>query len=352
MLIADRYEPTGASACGGMGEVHKCVDRHLGRDVMLKKMRQGKNVARLIDEQKALVKLRSKHVVQLLDIIVVDGNFGSKDVCLALEHIDGRDLQEGSWEPNEDFIKALWQVASGLADIHEAGIIHRDIKPNNMRVDGEGVIKILDFGLAREAGKDDKTRSIIGTVGYMAPELWGEKTISFSSAVDAYAFGVMALALLNRTLPKEFSQSPPAPVPSSFVTSHIPEFSREISCVIQDCLSHDVAHRPSLAQVRDILARYILKDRHRARMVMGSTVYEINSGKRDVNLKSPIGNLHVHYDGFSFSVRSASGEVWINNGTPKEGMKMPPACVITFGGSQRRNRHFLTFDVSNPEVMA
>lgn len=69
MLIADRYDPTGVAAWGGMSEVHQCTDTHLARLVMLKRIKSDKNLSRLIDEQKALLKLRSKHVVELLDII-------------------------------------------------------------------------------------------------------------------------------------------------------------------------------------------------------------------------------------------------------------------------------------------
>jgi serine/threonine protein kinase len=85
--------------------------------------------------------------------------------------------------PDLEFQKILWQIAAGLSDIHRAGVIHRDIKLQNIRRDKFGIIKIIDFGLAREVGVDDKTKSITGTIGYMAPELFGTSTISFSPAV-------------------------------------------------------------------------------------------------------------------------------------------------------------------------
>lgn len=351
MLIANRYEPTGAAAWGGMGEVHRCIDQHLDREVMIKKMLPGEDIDRLLDEQKALAKLRSKHVVQLLDIVEVDG-IGSKDTCIVLEYVEGNDLQERSFEPNEHYLKTLWQVASGLTDIHAAGIIHRDIKPENIRVDREGIAKILDFGLAREEGKDDKTRSIIGTVGYMAPELWGDVTISFSSAIDVYAFAVTSLALLDRDLPSEFHTRPPKEIPKGIITAIAPEISPEIIEIIEQSLSFNAADRPKISDIKHILSRHLLKDKHRARMVMGDTVYELDAGRRNVNLTSPIGNLHVHYDGLRFRIQNVGGEVWINNGNAVQGMEMPPACVITFGNAGRRGRNFLTFDVSNPEVMA
>jgi len=166
-LIANRYMPTGNAAWGGMAEVHECDDQNLFRKVMLKRVPKTADLPRLLDEQKALLKLRSRHVVQLLDVVTFKHN-GNDIRCLVLEHIAGTDLDQIKFAPNEDFQKTLWQIACGVSDIHRAGVIHRDIKPNNIRRDANGVIKIFDFGLAREVGKDDKTKSITGTAGFPA----------------------------------------------------------------------------------------------------------------------------------------------------------------------------------------
>jgi hypothetical protein len=72
MLIAGRYEPTGAAAWGGMAEVHRFIDTHLGREIILKRLRNPADARRLLDEKKALLRLRSKHVVQLFDIVRYD----------------------------------------------------------------------------------------------------------------------------------------------------------------------------------------------------------------------------------------------------------------------------------------
>jgi len=350
-LIADRYEPTGVSASGGMGDIHRCIDNHLDREVVIKVLKPGHGVERLIDEQKALVKLRSKHVVQLLDVLVLVET-KAQEICLVLEFIDGKDLAERQFLPDEEYLRTLWQIASGLTDIHAAEVIHRDIKPNNMRLDREGVVKILDFGLAREVGKDDKTRSIIGTLGYMAPELRGDETISFSPAVDVYSFGVSALTLLDRDLPEAIARQWPKSLSDGAIAAHVPELQHEIADVIEACLAHDHTQRPKMCEVRDVLAQFLVRDRHRARMIMGNTVYELHSGNRNVKLKSAIGMLHVHYDGLGFRVRDINGEVFVNNGPALKGQEMPPACVITFGSPERTSRAFLTFDVSNPEVLA
>lgn len=135
MLIAGRYEPTGVAAWGEMAEAHRLIDTHLSREIILKRLRNPADARRLIDEKKALLRLRSKHVVQLFDIVQYDYN-GTQEIGLILEFIEGKDLRPRSYEPDETYLRVLWQVASGLADIHEAGVIHRDIKPGDIGLYG------------------------------------------------------------------------------------------------------------------------------------------------------------------------------------------------------------------------
>jgi eukaryotic-like serine/threonine-protein kinase len=162
VLIANRYEPTGNASWGGMGEVHECRDHHPSRMVMLKRIKRISDFRRLMDEKKALLLLRSKHVIELFDVVEYD-YLGIKEHGLILEQIVGSDLVENSLDCDQDFWRMLWQIADGIFDIHSAGVIHRDIKPCNIRIDGSNVAKILDFGLSRQIGKDGKTRSIAGT---------------------------------------------------------------------------------------------------------------------------------------------------------------------------------------------
>jgi eukaryotic-like serine/threonine-protein kinase len=196
--IADRYSPTGNAQWGGMGQVHECIDENLGRPVILKTVHRPEDEPRLMDERTALLALRSRHVAQLLDVVSFDHS-GNSITCLVLEKIDGIALPMYS-TPDRAFLKDAWQIATGLAHIHAAGIIHRDVKPENIKVDANGVVKILDFGLARQHGIDNRTRSIIGSPGFMAPELYSDQTITFSPAVDVFALGQTVRAMLGHAI--------------------------------------------------------------------------------------------------------------------------------------------------------
>lgn len=243
----------------------------------------------------------------------------------------------------------LWQIASGISDIHDANVIHRDIKPQNIRQDKFGVVKIFDFGLAREVGKDDKTKSITGTIGFMAPELFGTDTISFSPAVDTYAFGRTALSLLGR--------DPPATrgaikIVTGSVAKAFSNLSGTVAGIIEACIQPVAANRPTMREVASVLGGDLLKDRHRACIVQdGRTVYELHSKNRTANITSSAGNITIQYDGRKFVISAVSGSVYVNNKRVASGASMLSACVITIG-EQGSSRAFLTFDVSYPEVAA
>src|SRR4051794_37710943 len=122
-MINNRYKPTGSAISGGMGDIIECLDQNLQRRVVVKLLQDGQDERRLIDEQKALLKVRSKHVVQLFDVIQFDRD-GSKVTGLVLEFIDGHTLTPGMCNADETFLHLLWQISSGLADIHGSDIIH------------------------------------------------------------------------------------------------------------------------------------------------------------------------------------------------------------------------------------
>lgn len=347
MLIANRYKSLNTSDRGGMGEVLFCEDLHLQRQVVLKYLQPGVEARRLLDEQKSLAKLRSKHVVQLYDIVNIQGN-GVQYPAIVLEFIDGETLEAGGFSANHEYLNVIWQISCGLTDIHSGGIIHRDIKPGNIKIDSEGVVKILDFGLSRN-NANAETRSIIGTPIFMAPELWGDQTIAFDSSIDVYAFGVTCLALLTPNAPPSLRNRPPNQPSLGEFSAPFAGIPSEISGVLYSCLSANSADRPTMQDIQDLLAKQLLKNKHRATVVLNGVVHTLDSKNRKIALNANVGSLTIEYDGLDFNVTSVSGDVYINNTSATSGRVVPGCCVLTFGNGG--NRKFVTFDVSNPEVM-
>lgn len=350
MKFPDRYEATGASGGGGMGEIYECIDLHLNRRVVFKMLRGGEEDRRLLDEQKALIKIRSKHVVQLFDVVIVE-NLGQERTALVLEHIDGHDLKFGSFTPGESYLKTIWQVACGMHEIHQHNIIHRDIKPNNIRVDAGGVVKILDFGLARTSGLEAVTRSVIGTPGFMAPELWGSAVVSFDEKIDVYAFGMLALTLLDtKNVPNELTNRPPMPLPKASLNFLKTSLPSDVVDVLEKCLSYLPAHRPTMSDVENVLRAHLLKGRHRGLIVLGQKTHEINMASPAPTVRYKKDHaIGINYDGFTFKVAKLEGEISVNNTTLNVGNSLPDCCVISLG--PKNDRSFATFDISNPEVM-
>jgi serine/threonine protein kinase len=328
-----------------MGDLDKYRDVNLSRDVVIKKLKDGQDDQRMVDELKALSKLRSKHVVQLFDILNQNGK-----VEIVLEYIDGQNLSSIDFKTDTEYMRILWQIADGLDDIHKSGIIHRDIKPQNIRLDQAGVIKILDFGLARE-NNNAHTQSIIGTPGFMAPELWKSSNISFDKTIDIYAFAVTAIALILKDLPIQLKQIPPEHVPEKDIQKILAGIPDEIISLVSKSINNPPKHRPDIKNIKTSLEKYLLRDRHKALLVMPDSIHEISKDKREVQLKAGNTRISIQYDGFDFKVSYFEGDVTVNNMPVLLNTVLPKCCVITFE-AKSSNRAFVTFDVSNPEVIS
>lgn len=351
-FLPTRYLPDGNSGSGGFGDVVFCKDLHLDRTVAIKTIKNLSNLCRLKDEVTALTKMRSKHVVQVFDI--VDGQ--GPDFGIVMEYIDGSDLFNLDFSSlnSEYLLKLLWQLASGISDIHALGIIHRDIKPNNMKLDSEGVLKIFDFGLARNSGADARTVGFKGTLGFAAPEQFTNNEVSFTSAIDVYAFGATALFLATQDLPVELKgYCPPQIVPDNAFDCDLLRGYPKLVGLFEQCLLHAPEKRPSMRLVRDEIAKYILFDKHQALAVINGQQHILNKDKRTVKLGvDSVGSFTLNYDGLSFYISNAAGEVYVNNIPISNNIEIPGSCVVGIGSSQRNytERSFVTFDVSNPEV--
>lgn len=350
MMIADRYEVTGGSLIGGMAAVLPCNDTILGRQVAIKIMPGFADRRRIRDELGALLKMRSKHVVQVYDVLEI----GKDDLAIVQEFIDGNDLFDEGFAPStpSEYLKMIWQIASGIADIHALNVIHRDIKPNNMKIDPEGVLKIFDFGLSRDEGPEAFTVGFVGTPGFAAPELYADH-VKFTAAVDTYAFGATALYLGRRDLPAELKRKPPVFLVTDYFATLPFKLAEEVVNALNSCLEANPADRPQMRDVRNVLAKHLLHDRHRALVVFQEKSFYLDATRRTVNLRLPsMGEVEIRYDGFCFQIHSVSGSVFVNNRRVTVGDELPGACVVALGSPEQRNRRkYITFDLSHPEIV-
>jgi len=270
------------------------------------------------------------------------------------EFIEGRDLFDDGTAPasTEEFYKQMWQIAGGISDIHALSIIHRDIKPNNMKIDTEGVIKIFDFGLARDEGPSASTMGFVGTIGFAAPELYGDE-VTFTAAVDTYAFGATALYLAIRSLPPNLLKKPPKPSGVSYFSAVPFSLAQEVTEILDSCLAYTPNDRPNMTEVRDVLARYLLFDRHRALIVFNGRSSYLDAENRFVKLDLPsMGQVQIHYNGLKFIAMNVTGDVWVNNRPIAVGDALPGSCVVALGApDQKSRRKYITFDLSHPEIV-
>jgi beta-lactam-binding protein with PASTA domain len=204
-LLDGRYAVSARIAHGGMATVYLAMDTRLDREVALKVMhvelaRDEDFVRRFIGEAKSVARLSHQNVVAVFDQ-GSDGPF----LYLAMEYVPGRTLKEllrdsGRFPP-ATALEIMSGVLDGLAAAHRSGIVHRDVKPENVLVTADGRVKVADFGLARALTAAGHTRTglLIGTVAYVPPEqVEGGAT---GPRGDVYSAGVMFFELLTGRQP-------------------------------------------------------------------------------------------------------------------------------------------------------
>lgn len=350
-----RYIEDGTPAnAGGMGSVRKCTDPQLERSVAIKFLLPGAEKRRILDEVRALQRIRSKHVVRLYDVVIEQP---ANQIGIVQEWLPGPDLC-GLWRTAatpEQYLLVLYQLALGLEDIHAQGLIHRDIKPNNVRYDQEKLLRIFDFGLARSNDdRDALTHGPIGTPPYMAPELHQPGPIRFTQAIDVYAFAMTAVMLTRNTCPAELDERPArsdAWVQSrGFATLHVPS---TIAPVLNRALAVDATQRPTMREIRETIYAHLVHDKHRALLTtQAGQVFVCHSGQRSATARNgPARDITIRYDGFIFTVASVQGAVYVNNMPATAGLVLPESCVLTLGSFDQRDRVFVTVDISKPEVV-
>ncbi len=182
-----RYRVIERAGAGGMGVVWSAWDPELGRGVALKLASSGDAVARqrARDEGRALARLSHPNVVPIYDVLEHDDG-----VFLVMELVKGKTLRSAAIDQTPiQIVRAYRQAGAGLAAAHEAGLIHRDFKPDNAILGADGRVRVLDFGLAHQVTADEgESPAIAGTPRYMAPEQRAGATLT--PAVDQFGLCV------------------------------------------------------------------------------------------------------------------------------------------------------------------
>ena len=204
-MIGERYEIQQILGGGGMSKVYGAMDTILNRQVAIKLIQippseKQATIDRFEREVQNTTQLSHENIVSVWDV-------GEEDDCfyLVMEYIEGMTLSEhikthGALEP-KTAVAYINQVLQGIQHAHEQGIVHRDIKPQNMMIDPNDTIKIVDFGIAKALSETTMTQTnhVIGTVQYLSPEqAKGEKTGEQS---DIYSIGIVLYEMLTGSAP-------------------------------------------------------------------------------------------------------------------------------------------------------
>ena len=231
-LLAQRYRIVNLLGRGGMGEVYRANDLLLGQTVALKFLppvaaANEAALGRFRNEVKTARQVSHPNVCRVYDIGEADGL-----TYLTMEYINGEDLasllRRIGKLPHDKALEIARNTCAGLAAAHDKGVIHRDLKPANIMLDGQGKVRITDFGLAGFALEVRDVRS--GTPAYMAPEQKTGKEVTARS--DIYALGVVLHEVFTGKRPSEGSK---------------PELDPVVDRVIHYCLDPDPQRRPATA---------------------------------------------------------------------------------------------------------
>lgn len=257
-LLAGRYELLRPLGEGGMGAVFKARDRELDRFVALKvihaDLAQNPEVLQRFKQELILAReVTHRNVVRIYDLGEADGiRF------LTMEYIEGRDLksllrEKGRFPPQEA-AGIVEQICRALEAAHLAGVIHRDLKPQNIMIGADGKASVMDFGIARSAQASEGltvTGALVGTPHYMSPEqARGEKLDSRS---DLFSLGILFYELLTGDLPYKADTAISSLVKRSTEIARppievVPEIPRALSNIVSKCLERDVTRRYQSAQ--------------------------------------------------------------------------------------------------------
>ena len=287
------YRVTEKLGAGGMGEVYRATDTKLGREVALKVLptvfaNDSQRMARFKREAHVLASLNHPNIASIYGLEEADGVH-----CLVLELVEGPTLAERIREgaiPLDESLTIAKQISEALEAAHEKGVIHRDLKPANVKVTPEGLVKVLDFGLAKalaepasEAEMENSPTAsilpthegvILGTAAYMSPEQAKGKIVD--KRADIWAFGVVLFEMLTG---KRLYTGENA--------------SETLASVIKDDPDWNLIPTDTPLKIRELLRRCLQKDSRKRLRDVGDARIEIEEALADPSgtLALPAGSV-------------------------------------------------------------
>jgi serine/threonine protein kinase len=259
-VFAGRYQIVEDLGKGGMGRVYKALDNEIGERVALKILKpeiaaDEQTIERFRNELKTARQISHKNICRMYHLGRERGTY-----YITMEYVSGEDLKSTVMRVGQlsvgKTISIIAQVCEGLAEAHRLGVVHRDLKPQNIMIDKAGNAKIMDFGIARSIRTKGITEAgvMIGTPEYMSPEqVDGQQA---DQRADIYALGIILFELLTGRVPFEgetpfsvaYKQKNEVPPEARKINPQIPE---DLDRLIMKCLEKDkpkrfqnTAHRP------------------------------------------------------------------------------------------------------------
>jgi serine/threonine-protein kinase len=273
-ILNNRYRLVAQQGSGGMAVIYKAIDQSLGRTVAIKILRPSLTsdpafLARFRNEARSVANLQHPNIVTVHDV----GNDGATHY-IVMEFIEGQDLKKvikaSGALPLERALKLAIQICGGIGFAHRAGIVHADVKPQNILVTKDDLIKVTDFGIAQafsEAAPGERQQVVWGSPHYFAPEqARGEKPTPES---DVYSIGIVLFEMLTGRLP--YAGNNQQELALAHIRDRVPmvsEFAlaipKNIVDIVYKVMSKEKSARYRMAdQLGNILESYLNRSRFR-----------------------------------------------------------------------------------------